>query len=125
MRQSAVDVDDVRVDGFDGVVAEAETVHSGEADIVEEDVGVFQKRREGGLSGVGPGVEDDGAFVAVQRGVDGAEVACRGGAGIAHHVARLAFLARFDLDHVGAEITEDQGGEGAKDDRTHVDNLDA
>ena len=121
----AVDVDDVRIDRLDRFVAEAEPVHAGEADIVEENVGILEQGRQGGLAVGRFNIEHYGAFIAIQGRIDRTEIAGGRGPGIAHHVARLAFLAGLDLDHIGAEIPENQGREGAEHDRTHVDDLDA
>ncbi len=47
-------------------------------------------------------------------------LAVPGGTGIAHDVA----IRRFDLDHLGTEITEDLRRQRSEHDRCQIDNLD-
>ena len=112
-----MNINNARIDLFHTLIIQAQTIHAGQSDIMKEHVSLFQHGNDGGFAIFGLGVQLHGALVAIEAGIDRPQVARRRCTGIAHHVARLAFLAGLDLDDVSTEIAKDQCRKRAKYDR--------
>ena len=138
--------DDVVLPGAQGLVVEAELLDRADGVVLEEDVGLLHQAADE-VDASGAGHVDGGAvLVAVELDEGGAVVPGTG----ARHVARpaagpggralhhglgwssdaaprhwLPDVHVLDLDHLRAEVGEEQGGEGAGPDDREVDDADA
>ena len=105
-------VDQPRVGCLQGVVAEAKAIHRARPEILDQDVRVIKQAQHQRAPLVRFQVHAQAAFIAVvHREVTGAG---------AQQVPSAVALHRLDLDHIGAEVRENQSRSRAHD---HVGEL--
>ena len=103
------DIDEARVDGTQGFVAEAQFRNGAGAEVLDEDIGLSHKVEQDRMALGRLEVQDDRALVAVD-GCEHGRHAVALGAEIADQIAGAGPL---DLDHVRALVGQDLGGHGA------------
>jgi hypothetical protein len=106
----AAGVDDHRVDLAQNFVAEADFVHRAGLEIFHYEVGLAHEALEDFLALGVFQIERDGAFVRVHQRERNAERLAFAAVERAHAVADPR---HFDLDHLGAEVTQKHRGIGA------------
>lgn len=114
-------IDQTRIDLGNNVIAQLKPRHRLRADVVDENVGIFQQAQHGLAAGGLLQVEADRALAAV--GVE----EHRAHAGVPHRTDQAGDVAvqRFHLDDVCAVVAEHLGRIGTHQHGGHVDDLDA
>ncbi len=112
--------DEVGVGLFEHVGAESPLLEGAGAEVLEQDVAAADEFEHGLAPLVAAQVEHDRLLVAVDRAVEH-----RGVAGFEPPVAQfVAGAGAFDLDHLGAEITEDLPGPGSGEHARQIEDAD-
>jgi hypothetical protein len=93
------DVDEARVELRERLLAEAEPLHRAGLEVLAEDVGAGDELEHDLAAARILGVDGDALLVAVEEGEE-----ARAGA---HELPRVVAAERLDLDHLGAEVAED------------------
>ena len=120
-----MDIDDVGVNRLDRFILKAKPLDSCHADIVDEDIRLFEQRLQYLFVFSVLDIQVDGFFVAVKRGKNWAVLFGGRIPAVAHHIARRIALAVLDLDDLGAQVSHLHGGIRPKHDCRHVHHLDA
>jgi hypothetical protein len=115
------DIDQLRIDGAQIVVAELQAPHRGRADVADDDVGVLAQPQQRVAPFRPLEVEHDRALVTVELQIDGAHPRIAHRLAAAHHVA----VRRLDLDHVGAVVGQNLRRVRSHDDGREVDDAQA
>ena len=110
------DIDDLRVDGSDFFVRQLQPLHRLRPHVIEQYIGGLDQFLQCGQTFGVFQVEHDRALVAVvvQEDVPHRLVPHR------RDMAQDVSVRRFDLDDVGAEVTQQLGGKGAQNNRAQV-----
>src|SRR5699024_8671333 len=111
-------VDESRVAGGQLLVSESDRFHLSDAEVLEQDIGGVDEVEDAAPIGRLGDVELDAVLVAVERGE-------QAGSRTGQVAGLVAGPARFDLDHLGAEVGQDHPAAGPHDHVGELDDADA